>query len=118
MMRHALALAPLALVVLAVAAPLAAADPQRAITVNARVSPASKEIALNQPLRIEFVTMPRQIENVDVAAAVANAVALGGGSTWRMLGRPVVSEHEKTHTISVSFALLPRESGERALPQI
>jgi hypothetical protein len=94
-----------------------AADPQRAITVNARISPPSKEIALNQPLRIEFVTTPRQVENIDIAATVANAVTLSG-TPWRLLGRPVVSEHEKTHTITVAFALLPRKDGNMPLPQI
>jgi hypothetical protein len=117
MMRHAPLLLAFAVLVSAAATPLRAADPQRAITVNARISPPSKEIDLNQPLRIEFVTTPRQVENIDIAAAVANAVALSG-TPWRMLGRPVVSEHEKTHTITVSFALLPRRDGNMPLPQI
>jgi hypothetical protein len=63
------------------------------------------------------VTTPRQIENIDIAAAVANAITLSG-TPWRMLGRPLVSEHEKTHTITVSIALLTRQPGRQPLPQI
>ncbi len=88
----------------------------RAITINSRVS--SKLIALNQPVRIDFTTMPRQIENIDIASTVANSLAVGLGANWRVLGKPVVSEHDKTKTVTVAVTLLPRKTGKIMLPQI
>ncbi|MBA2480602.1 MAG: hypothetical protein H0V44_08065 [Planctomycetes bacterium] len=84
------------------------------ITVNARVS--NRQIALNQPVRIEFTTMPRQVESVDIAKSVANGLLVN--STWRLLGRPTVVEHDKTKTVTVAVNLLPRTTGNLVLPQI
>jgi hypothetical protein len=84
------------------------------ITVNARVS--NRQIALNQPVRVEFTTMPRQVENIDIATSVANGLLVN--STWRLLGRPTVTEHDKTKTVTVAVLLLPRMAGQLVLPQI
>jgi len=84
---------------------------------NFKVS--SRTIALNQTLRVEFTTLPRQVEGVDIARVVTQAVdASRLDGKWRPLGEPTVSEHEKTHTITVSFAVLPRKVGELALPRV
>lgn len=82
--------------------------------VNHKVS--SRKISVNQPLRLEFTTMPRQIEGVDIAAAVSNGVALSSAATWWLSGKPVVNENEKTRTATVTITLLPRATGDLALP--
>lgn len=100
-------------------APRADATPviARASLANSRVS--SRNLALNQPVRVDFTTLPRQIEGVDIAAAVTNALAVGAANDhWRLLGEVKVSEHEKTHTLQIAFALAPRRTGEYALPAI
>jgi hypothetical protein len=84
--------------------------------VNHQVS--ARRIGVNQPVRLEFTTMPRQVDGVDVAAAVTNGVALAAGNSWRLLGKPVVKESEKTRTISVSLTLLPRVTGDLELPRL
>ncbi|MBA3708305.1 MAG: hypothetical protein H0W83_05750 [Planctomycetes bacterium] len=86
----------------------------RIITVNSHVS--NRQIALNQPVRIEFTTMPRQVANIDIETVVGNSLLVN--SSWRLLGRPSVVEHEKTKTITIGVALLPRTVGSLALPQI
>jgi hypothetical protein len=106
----------LLLIALAVAATDAQAEDDRVMSVNENVS--SRAVALNQPVKIEFITMPRQVANLDIAQSVANAITLGGHSAWRLVGRPVVIEHERTHTIDVMYTLLPRISGPQLLPQI
>jgi hypothetical protein len=87
----------------------------RTMALNPRVS--ARQIHLNQAVRVEFTTASRQIENVDVAATVANGVALAAGSAWRLLGRPVVSETEKPRTLTVAFSVMPRNPGDLRLPQ-
>src|SRR4051812_37833696 len=61
-------------------------EASRIITVNSHVS--NRQIALNQPVRIEFTTLPRQVDNVDIANVVANSLLVN--SSWRLLGRPSV----------------------------
>jgi hypothetical protein len=126
-------LAPLLLV-----SPLAlgaAADiTNRPTFINTRIS--SPKIALNEVERVEFTTMPRDIENVDIAAAVANALRLGAGSQWRLVGKPVITEQssagaasdpgkpaptvvrERARPVTVVFTLLPRIAGDLALPDV
>ena len=86
--------------------------------VNSRVS--QRTIALNQPVRVEFSTLPRQVEGVDVKLAVNRALdASRLAGKWRLLGEPAVTEHEKTRVVSVSYSLLPRQTGsETALPKV
>jgi hypothetical protein len=87
----------------------------RTAFVNARIS--SREVALNQTVRVEFTTMPRQVVGMDIAATVANAVALDSRH-WRLVVPPVVVEQDKTRTVSVTLTLLPRITGDLALPQV
>ena len=115
-MRH-LTLAAI-LFSITVGLPLAAAegDPttKAAVFVNHKV--AARKIAVNQPARLEFTTMPRQIEGIDIVAAVTNGVALAGASTWRLVGKPLVNESDKTKTVTITLSLLPRATGDLALP--
>lgn len=106
--------------------------PQRPTFINAKVS--SKRICLNEAVRVEFTTMPRDVENIDIASAVANAVRLGGADTWRLLGKPTVTEQlgsvsgansdpakpvkERPKPITVVFSLLPRKAGDLTLPDV
>jgi hypothetical protein len=105
--------------------PLAAADPlttspagtaPRALFVRASVS--EKQVALNKPVRIEFTTMPAQVEGVDIAASVANSLALGVRDSWRVLGKPTVVQHDKTKTITVSAMLIARTAGDLQPPDV
>jgi hypothetical protein len=128
-----------ALAVLAIATHLYGGDapptsqaPQRPTFINAKVS--SKRVCLNEAVRVEFTTMPRDVENIDIASAVANAVRLGGAETWRLLGKPTVSEQlgtvsganadpakpvkERPKPITVVFSLLPRKAGDLPLPDV
>jgi hypothetical protein len=88
--------------------------------VNSKVS--SRTITLNQPVRVEFTTSPRQIAGIDIQQSVVHALELGPAlESWRVLVPPVIDEqgkNERDKTVKVSFSLLPRESGDRALPQI
>ncbi len=99
-----------------------AAEPPRvevgrtAAFVNHTVS--SRSIALNEPLRIEFTTMARQLPEVDIAASVRAAIDVGGASTWVLIDQPLVVENEKSRTVSVTIALQPRMAGSLDLPQI
>ncbi len=113
-MRLLLTLAVLLLTVV----PLAAAtSPTRPAFANFKVS--SRTVALNQPLRIEFTTLPRQIEGIDIEHTVAQALdASRLAGFWRPLGSPTVSEHEKTRTLTISFSLLARKVGELPLPRV
>lgn len=91
--------------------------PKRPAFANFKVS--SRTVALNQPVRIEFTTLPRQIEGIDIARTVAQALdASRLAGFWRPLGTPTVTEHEKTHTITVSFSVLARKVGELPLPRV
>ena len=123
--KPAWALAPLAVAALstlplagsgAAAAESEAREAKSAIFVNHRVS--ARKLSVNQAVRLEFTSMPRQIEGIDVAAAVANGIALTGGQTWRLTGKPLVTESEKTKTITVVVSLLPRTTGDIALPSV
>lgn len=127
-----------ALAVLAIATSLYGGDapqlPTRPTFINAKVS--SKRICLNEAVRVEFTTMPRDVENIDIAAAVANAVRLGGAETWRLVGKPTISEQlgsvsgsgttsdpakpvkERPKPITVVFSLLPRKAGDLVLPDV
>ena len=87
----------------------------KTLFVNSKVS--ARVIALNQTVRLEFITVPRQVENVDVAAAVAGGIALGAASTWRVVGPVTVTVPDKTRTVGVAVSLQPRISGEVRLPQ-
>jgi hypothetical protein len=99
--------------------PRAAAEPAprpaQAMFVNAKVS--ARTVALNQPVRIEFFTGARQIENIDIPAAIAAGVAMASGRMWRLVGRPTVTENEKIRTVQVAFSLVARASGEVPLPR-
>ncbi len=111
----------------------------KAAFVNSSVS--SRTVAFNQAVRVEFTTLPKQIDGVDIVASVANALAIGSGNHWRPLGPPVVTELSKPRPapkpavdgepvtplkaevpmpkpINVVFVLLPRASGDVALPRI
>jgi len=92
-----------------------AADARPALFVNVRVS--SRSVQLNQPVRVEFFTPARQLESIDIAAAVSSGVVMGGANTWRLVGKPTVVENEKIRSVTVSFTLLPRTVGELALPR-
>lgn len=83
--------------------------------VNHQVS--ARRIAVNQPLRLEFTTMPRQVEGVDIAAALVNGIELTAGANWRILGKPIVKEQEKTKTVTAAVTLLPRVTGDLELPR-
>ena len=84
--------------------------------VNHKVS--SRKVSVNQPVRLEFTTMPRQVEGVDIAAVVINGVTMAGGNTWRLNGKPSVIEDTKTKTVTVGVTLYPRTTGDLALPAI
>lgn len=91
--------------------------PSRPIQVNARVEPA--EIALNQPVRFEFSTLPRQIDGVDIATVVTSTLALAGSDDWRLISRPTINEQDsKSKIIKVTVTMLPRRAGIRVIPDI
>jgi hypothetical protein len=91
------------------------ADARPALFVNVKVS--TRTAALNQPVRVEFFTPARQIDNLDIAAAITGGVAMSAGPTWRLVGKPTVTENEKIRSVTVAFTLLPRISGDLALPR-
>ena len=96
---------------------LMAAEPRSGSFVNFKVS--AKTVSLNQIVRVEFTTMPRQVEGIDIKLTTQRALdAARLAGVWRTLGEPVVSEHEKTRTVTVSFAVLPRKVGDLPLPKI
>lgn len=98
------------------AAAASAGDAPRSAFFNQKVS--ARTVALNQPVRLELTTVPRQVEGVSIEAAIADAVTLGGGHAWRLVGKPVAQTDEKTRTVRVSIVLLPRAVGEAPLPVI
>ncbi len=87
------------------------------VFVNHRVVPVSRRIALNQPLRLDFTTLPRQVDGVDVALVVANGISLAARDSWRIVGKPVVAEGDKTKTVTVTLTLLARATGDLPLPR-
>jgi hypothetical protein len=110
---------------------LDAGEAGRPSFINARVS--AKEICLNESVRIEFTTMPREIEGIDIAQSVSNSLRLGAATSWRLLGEPLVSENlrgaptpadgdkavkERPRPITVTLTLLPRATGDLNLPDI
>jgi hypothetical protein len=133
-MRHP-SIFVLLLAVASSAVPLMAADAARPTFINAKIS--SKRVCLNEAVRIEFTTMPREIEGVDIGASVTNSLRLSAAGTWRLLGRPVVVEQsapaagpqpaagdpakpvrERPRPITVVLSLLPRMPGDLQLPDI
>ena len=110
---------------------LVAGEAARPTFVNAKVS--AKEICLNEPLRIEFTTMPREIADVDIVNSISNSLRLGASKSWRLVGEPQVTESlrlapapansekpvkERPKPITVVFSLLPRTSGDLTLPDL
>ncbi len=112
-----------------------AAVDDRPIVVNATVS--AREIAFNQPVRVEFTSMPREIDGIDITTAVKNGLAVGPGQQWRLMGEPQVREQERVRPvapaatdappaaprqvlkpITVIFTIMPRITGEVPLPQV
>lgn len=91
------------------------ARPAQAMFVNAKIS--ARSVALNQPVRIEFFTGARQVENIDIPAAIAAGVSMSSGRMWRLVGRPTVTENEKIRTVQVAFSVVARSSGEVPLPR-
>lgn len=84
---------------------------------NFKVS--SRTIALNQAVHVDFTTLPRQVEGVDIAKVVRQALEASRlNGHWRPLGEATVAEDTKTKTIKVGFDLLPRKVGELPLPTI
>jgi hypothetical protein len=120
----------LALILFGIASPVFSADTiSRPTFINAKVS--AKQICLNEPLRLEFTTMPRDVEGVDIGKSVANSLRLGAAVTWRLLGEPIVSEvlrgsvpsddktsRDRPKPVSVTVNLLPRTAGDLQLPDI
>lgn len=83
---------------------------------NQKVS--SRTLALNQPVRIELTTVPRQVEGVSIEASVTDAITLSSATHWRLVGKPTATVDEKTRTVRVALSLLPRTVGEFALPTV
>lgn len=126
----------LALVLSFTVASVMAGEAVRPTFITARVS--AKEICLNESIRVEFTTLPRDIEAVDVAQSVANSLRLSAVGSWRLIGEPQVSEalrgapspaptdgdkpdkpvRERPKPITVVFHLLPRTTGDITLPDI
>lgn len=121
----------LALLLSLPAVSLIAGEAARPTFINARVS--AKEICLNEVVRVEFTTLPRDLDGVDVAASVANSLRLSAFTTWRLVGEPVVTEalrsapsptdgdkpvRERPKPITVVFNVLPRTTGDVSLPDI
>ncbi|MBA3699244.1 MAG: hypothetical protein H0W78_10350 [Planctomycetes bacterium] len=124
----------LALVLSLPATSLIAGEAARPTFINARVS--AKEICLNETVRVEFTTLPRDIEGVDVAQSVANSLRLSATTTWRLVGEPTATEvlrgapspaapaegdkpaRERPKPITVVFHVLPRTTGDVSLPDI
>jgi hypothetical protein len=109
-MMHRLLLLALAIAL------LPAGEAARSAFFNQKVS--ARTVALNQPVRVELTTVPKQVEGVNIEAAIADAVTLGGGQLWRLIGKPTSQTDDKTRTVRVSIVLLPRQVGDAPLPVI
>jgi hypothetical protein len=101
---------------LALVPALGAGDAKPLTFVNSTVS--SRTISLNEPLRVEFTTMARQLPEIDIPGQVRAAITVGAARSWRLVGAPLVTEHEKTRTVQIAVALLPRTTGALDLPTI
>ena len=86
--------------------------------VNARVTPDTRTVSLNESVRIEFTTMAREIPEVDIGVSIRQSIALSAGSQWRLVGDPVIKEFEKAKVVEVVVALAPRTTGKLDLPTI
>ncbi len=79
----------------------------------------SRNIPLNGIVQVRFSTMPPQAEDVDPVTTVRNALTTASvRRDWRLHGEASIDQHPRARDISVSFALMPRRSGEIALPTI
>ena len=103
------------LVCLLLAAAACAGDARTAFY-NQKVS--TRTVALNQPVRIELTTVPRQVEGISIEASVTDAITLSAATHWRLVGKPTAIVDEKTRTVRVALSLLPRQVGEFALPSV
>ena len=84
---------------------------------NPRIS--SRAIALNEMVRVTFSTMPIQVRGVDVEQSVLRSLQAGqDGRNWRLLNAPLITIHEKGNDVEITMELLPRRSGDLALPQL
>ena len=84
---------------------------------NPRIN--SRDIALNEMVRVTFSTMPIQVPGVDVEQSVLRSLQAGKGSRdWRLLNTPLITVHEKGNDVEITLELLPRRSGELPLPAI
>jgi hypothetical protein len=116
---------------------LVAGEAAKPTYVNAKVS--AKEICLNETLRVEFTTMPREIADVDIVKSISNSLRLSASKSWHLVGEPQVTESlrlpslptnssEKPASgekpakglkpITVVFSLLPRTPGDLTLPDL
>lgn len=109
-----------------------AVEAARPTFINARVS--AKEICLNELIRVEFTTLPRDVDAIDVTQSVSNSLRLSAATTWRLVGEPQVTEalrgapspttegdkpaRERPKPITVVFHVLPRTTGDITLPDI
>lgn len=79
----------------------------------------AREIALNDSIRISFTTGRPQLPEVDRSATVRNALALRSvQDSWRVIGEPVLEQHERALDVTVIIRLAPRLPGRLNLPQI
>lgn len=104
------------LVCLLLVASAAWAGESRTAFFNQKVS--LRTVALNQPVRIELTTGPRQVEGVNIEASITDAITLSAAKCWRLVGKPTATIDEKTHTVRVVLSLQPRAVGDCALPSL
>lgn len=110
---------------------LIAGEATRAAFVDARIS--AKEICLNEAVRVEFTTNPRDIPNVDVVQSITYSLQLSAAKSWRLMGEPQLTEalratprvadplkavKEPLKPIRVVFYLLPRVTGDLTIPDL
>ncbi len=110
---------------------LMAGEATRPAFVNASIS--AKEICLNETVRVEFTTNPRDIPNIDVVQSVTNSLQLSAAKSWRLVGEPQLTEalratpkvadplkpvKEQLKPIRVIFYLLPRVTGDLTIPDL
>ena len=67
---------------------------------NPRIN--SRDIALNEMIRLTFSTMPIQVPGVDVEQSVLRSLQAGKGSRdWRLLNPPLITIHEKGNDVEI-----------------